>query len=129
MKTKTTRVPATTNNITKGIVNFLNSKGHCAFRVNTAGIYDRGTGQFRRMASSSLGCPDVIACMRYQIDPATRVHGHFYGFEIKNESTKDRIRKDQQDFAGRVDKAGGHILIIRSYPEFLRWYDQSSFNK
>lgn len=113
-------VPATTNNITRGIVNFLNANGHCAFRVNTAGVFDKSSGRYRRMPESSLGCPDVIACMQHHV-PMTP-NGLFYGFEIKNADTGDRLSADQKRFHERIRNAAGGVVVIRSYSQFLEWY-------
>lgn len=125
MKARTRKVPATTNNITTGIVNFLNSKGHCAFRVNTAGIWDRVAGTYRRMPAASLGCPDVIACMSHS--RALVPNGLFVGFEIKNEQTNDRKSEDQKLFHKRIEYAGGTVITVPSLSYFMDWYASSSF--
>lgn len=121
MKTRLKQVPATTNNITTGIINFLNSKGHLAIRVNTTGVYDPINNIFRRPDSNSLGCPDIICCMAYGDT------GIFVGLEIKNELTKDRMRKHQDAFHKRILEAGGIVRVVRSYQEFLDWYQTSGF--
>lgn len=134
MKTRTRQVSATTNNITTGIVNFLNSKGHFAFRVNTTGIYDPVARIFRKQSEESEGCSDIISCMRvegtnYDREANTfRSVGLFYGLEVKNKLTKDKMRKSQLKFKQRVEAAGGVYVAIESYPWFLNWYNQSPFN-
>jgi hypothetical protein len=121
MKTKS--VPATTNNITTGIINFLNSKGHLAIRINTSGIYDPVGRIFRKPDPNNLGCPDILCCMK---DTATH-SGYFVGIEIKNELTKDRMKEHQEKFHTRIKDAYGIIKVIHSYDEFLRWYNLSGF--
>lgn len=111
---KTKLVPATTNNITKGIITFLNRKGYVAFRANNTGIFDPINNTFRKRAKNELGIPDVLACSP---------RGFFVGLEIKNANTKDRIRPDQKIFHDRIKGAGGKIEIVRSYDDFLKWYD------
>lgn len=110
------QVPATTNNITLGIINFLNSKGHFAFRVNTTGIYDPMNRIFRKPMKESKGCPDVLACIQWHGS------GLFVGFEIKNELTNDRMREDQKEFHKKVIGANGEAYIIHSFDEFLKLY-------
>lgn len=121
MKTRLKQVPATTNNITTGIINFLNSKGHLAIRVNTTGIYDPVNQIFRRPDTNSLGCPDIICCMKAQ------GNGYFVGIEIKNRLTKDTVKKHQEEFHKRIKDANGIVHIVRSYQEFLEWYKLSGF--
>jgi hypothetical protein len=119
MKTKS--VPATTNNITLGIINFLNSKGHLAIRVNTTGIYDPVNRVFRKPDSNSLGCPDIICCMK------AGGTGYFVGIEIKNELTKDRMKEHQEKFHTRIKDACGIVKVVHSYLDFVNWYKLSGF--
>lgn len=121
MKTRTRQVPATTNNITTGIINFLNSKGHLAIRVNTIGLYDPIAQIFRKPDANSKGCPDILACMNYD------GVGYFAGIEVKNGLTGDRMRADQEVFHKRILASGGLIFVAHSYQEFLDWYKLSGF--
>jgi len=111
---KTKLVPATTNNITKGVIAFLNSKGFVAFRVNNTGIFDPINNRFRKRANNELGICDVIAC-----SPS----GFFVGIEIKNKYTNDKIRPDQKIFHDRIRAAQGKIEVVKTYEDFLKWYD------
>lgn len=130
VKTKTKRVPATTNNITKGIINFLNLKGHCAFRVNTTGVWDTNNKRFRKIAKDSKGVPDIIACMcPYQGMSGTHdLPGLFYGFEIKNKLTRDSTSFDQERFRARVQCSKGTLITITCMQDFTDWFKRSEFN-
>lgn len=127
MKIRIKRVPSTTNNITTGVINFLNSRGHCAFDVYSGGIFDPFLGTWRKRRRASVGVNDVVACMRRVHVGRHAYEGLFFGFEIKNESTKDKQRIDQESFMQRVIKAGGHYVIVTSYKAFIEWYEQSEF--
>jgi len=54
-------------------------------------------------------------------------NGYFVGIEIKNELTKDKIKKHQDEFHKRILEAGGVVYVVRSYQEFLDWYKLSGF--
>lgn len=110
---KTRLVPATTNNITLGVISFLNSKSFVAFRVNNTGIYDPIARAFRKKAKNELGICDIVACSP---------RGFFIGIEIKNKLTKDRTSKDQIIFHDRIKQAKGQIIIIKAYPEIEEWH-------
>jgi len=119
--TKTARlvkVKATTNNITRGIINFLNVRGHYAFRVNSTGIWDP-VKQVIRRPNSPRGIADIVCCLRLK----DRSAGMFLSIEIKNAQTKDRMRPNQKQFALDIAQAGGWPLVVTSYGEFLRWYE------
>lgn len=104
-------MPETTNNIQTGIKNFLNSKGHKAFRVNTTGLYDKDRNLFRRIAEDDKGVGDVLAC----------INGRFVCFEVKFEG--DKQSDAQLKFQSDIINAGGIYKIIRKYAEFAVWYE------
>jgi hypothetical protein len=123
---KTKRVPATTENITEGIINFLNAMGHFAFRVNTTGVWDPGKEFFRK--SPNRGTADIICSMAYR-KPITGVAGTmifnigvFLAVEVKNALTFDTLRDDQKIFRDNVRATNGLYLIAYSYDDFLNWY-------
>lgn len=102
-------VPATTNNITRAIINFLLSRGHSASRINTQGQYDELTGQWRK-SGSRKGFFDIAAC----------VFGRFVAIDVKGSG--DKLNIDQVEFMKEVLNAGGIAIEIRNYNEFLNWY-------
>lgn len=105
-------VPETTNNITKGIVNQIISDGWSASRINTTGIYDPVIGDFRK-SGARKGFSDVAACIR----------GMFVVIEVKNKSTGDRLKKqDQIEFIAEVKAAGGIAYIAETMAGFNQWY-------
>lgn len=111
-RTKLVRVPGTTNNITKGILNYLNLREHFAFRVNSGGVWDQSVGRFR--AGRSLGVSDILCCLK---------GGRFLAIEVKNAATKDRVRPSQVAFRLGVMAAGGDYIIARSYESFVSWFE------
>jgi len=111
-KAKIVRVPGTTNNITKGIINFINARPGCfAFRVNNAGVYDEAKKTYRN--SGRAGIADIIACM----------YGEFVAIEVKNKATRDRMSKAQKAFEEAVEEAGGWHFIVTDYDGFIKYID------
>ena len=135
MPAKTTgrlvKVPATTNNITRGVINFLTVRGHYAFRVNTTGIWDP-TKQILRRSTTPAGASDVVACLKlpapYMVKTAEGhkylTAGLFLAVEIKNKFTRDKMRPDQEVFAANVRAAGGIYLVVKRYEDFIAWYNE-----
>lgn len=115
MRKKIRKVPATTNNITKGIVNFLLDKGHFVFRVNNGSVYDRKRQTFRRKGIHDPALSDVMGVLR----PS----GVFIAIEIKNSATGDKPKSRQKDFAREVISRGGIHYFAKTYEEFKSWYD------
>jgi len=114
MKTRIKLVPATTNNITNAIINFLLCEGHSASRINTQGQFDVKLGQWRK-SGSRKGFFDIAACIK----DGDGV-GRFTVFDIKKDN--DQLNGDQIAFIKEVEKAGGVAIEVRSYNEFLKWY-------
>jgi hypothetical protein len=118
-RTRLRKVPATTNNITKAVINFLISRGHFAFRVNTHGVQS-ADGTWKR-SGSEKGVADVLACMRRE-----GASGLFFAFEIKR--GRDKMRKTQESFKVNVETSGGTYIVVKTYSDFLAWYTDSVFN-
>jgi hypothetical protein len=119
-KIKLVRVPGTTNNITKGIINYLNSRGHFAFRVNSGGVWDPTKKRFR--AGRSAGVSDILCCLK---GGPIFSGGRFLAIEVKNEATKDRIRPAQTAFKANVAAADGYYVTAASYDGFVSWFNSS----
>ena len=107
---RTVRVVEDANTITRGIIGFLNSKGHRAFRVNAAAVYDK-RGFYRTRAEEDRGQGDACACLR---------PGLFAMFEVKFD--KDTPSDDQLQMREDILAAGGIHQYIKTYQEFLDWY-------
>jgi hypothetical protein len=112
-RTKIVRVPGTTNNITKGIINYINARKDCfAFRVNNAGVYDEAKKVYRK--SDRSGIADIIACL----------WGEFVAIEVKNKTTRDRMSEAQKGFEAAVTDAGGWYFIVTDYEEFVKLFEE-----
>ena len=112
MRTRTRRVPATTNNVTRAIINHLRSQGHYAGRINTTGIYDPVVGQFRKIADEEKGKFDIYACLA----PS----GRSMWIDVK--SGTDRPSPEQLRFQEWIRESGGIAEFFKTYKQFTDWY-------
>lgn len=118
----TKRVPATTNNITTGIINFLRANGHQAWRINTEGQFvEVGKvpqtkyvyGYFRPSGADSVS--DIMAVLA--------PYGTLLAVEVKK--GKDRMKKHQKEFAQNVILSGGLHCEAKSLEQFKEFYYNS----
>jgi len=105
------KVPATTNNITRSIINFLNMHGHCAARINTQGQWDEAK-QIWRKSGSTKGVFDIICCLR--------PFGRMLIVDVKKGD--DELREDQIKYQNAVLAAGGIAYGAKSAEEFEEYY-------
>lgn len=142
MRTRKIKVPATTNNITTGIINRLLVDGHSASRINIQGqftpipqgdvvYFNRSSlraelsrkglliGRFQK-SGARKGVADILCCMR----PS----GSFLAIEIKNALTEDKVRPDQLAYMEEIKKAGGDYWIVTSFDEFIQRYEASRWS-
>jgi hypothetical protein len=114
------RVPATTNNIQRAIINFLNDKGHFAFRVNNGAVFDPVKKVFRKRSKNDPAIADVHATL-YPSGCALWV-------EVKNAETGDRASSEQKKFAENIKRRGGYHYFAKTYPGFLSCYDEHIYD-
>jgi len=111
MAYKKKMVPATTNNIQTGILNLLNSEGHCAARINVQGQWDEAL-QLWRPSGSTKGVYDIVCCLA----PKGRM------LIVDTKRGRDKLRADQIIYRDGILAAGGIAYEAKTYPEFEDYY-------
>ncbi len=115
----------TANSLTRAIIDFLNFSGSQAERINSTGRpLDQTTivtdilGSKRRIGSikwipgtGQKGTADISATIR----------GRSVKIEVK---IKDRQSPDQLKYQQQIEQAGGLYWIVRSFDEFLSFYNE-----
>ena len=104
---------ATTNGLTKCIIDFLNSQDHCScFRISNEGVMrtDKYGKPFLAKSSMQNGISDLIAC----------VWGRFVSIEIK--VATDRQSEAQKEYQKSIENAKGYYLIVKDFDSFLTWF-------
>jgi hypothetical protein len=124
---------STANGLTKCIVSFINMSGGYAERINTMGTYKqaktvkdldgitRTVGKGKYIPSGSTkGSADISSTI-----PVT-IHGLELGLSVKWEVKigKDRQSDAQKEYENSTKKAKGHYYIVKSFDEFLEYYDE-----
>lgn len=113
---KSKKVFATTNNITKGIINYLLANGHSASRINTQGQWDENLGMWRK-SGSRKGFFDIACCIK---SPVKNI-GIFLVIDVKKGN--DTLSPDQIDFMNEIRSSGGIAFSIDSIDEFYERFD------
>lgn len=121
MRKKIVRVPATTNNLTKAIINFMLDRGHFVFRVNNGAVFDPKNYTFRRKGEREPSLSDIMGVLR----PS----GLFIGIEVKNAVTGDKAKSKQKLFAKEITDRGGLHYFAKRYDDFLLWYHDNIFDE
>ena len=121
MKRRIRKVPATTNNLTKAIINFLIDKGHYAFRVNNGSIFDPKRKVFRRKGANDPALSDVMGVLR----PS----GLFLAIEVKNAATGDKPKSAQKLFERQVRECGGIHYFAKRFDDFKAWYNLTIYDE
>jgi hypothetical protein len=119
-KTRVRRVPATTNNITQAIINYLRNRGHFACRINNGAVYDPRAGIFRSRRKDDPALADIHCTLK----PS----GVSFWIEVKNSATKDKPTAAQIAFAKEIQQCGGMHFFATSYKNFLTYYESSIYD-
>lgn len=118
------------NGLTRAIIDFLRFNGHQAERINCTGrlidntlVVEDVTGFSRKIGSvkwiptsGQKGTADISSTIK---------NNQGIGISVKIEvKMKDRQSEDQQKYQAAIEAAGGLYWLVRSYNEFLTFYNQ-----
>ena len=118
--------PTTANGLTRMVIDWLRLSGHQTERVgNTGRLIDRSKivynciGQARRIGS-------VEWIKGTGTDGTSDIHAVVKGMAIKIEikAGKDRQSEAQRRYQESIERNGGVYMIVRTFEDFLNWYDQ-----
>lgn len=115
-KRKKKQSPA--NALTDAVIRYLSTYGCATARINTTGIYDENLGRYR-FSGSTKGVED-ISCILPVI-----INGRKFGIAIAVEIKigKDRLSDDQKLRRDKVEAAGGHYIVAKTFDEFKETID------
>jgi hypothetical protein len=109
------------NGLTKCVIDLINYEGYQAERISTQGTYVEGAkikvGENERQlkgkyipTQGTKGSADISATIK----------GRSVKIEIKQ---KDRQSEVQKQYQESIERAGGIYIIVRSFDEFVEWFD------
>ena len=116
----------TANGLTKCIVSCLKLSGWQAERINTMGRPIDNT----RVVTDCIGRKKRIGSVQWipsgstpgSADISATVAGRSVKIEVKIGA--DRQSEKQKEYQRKVEAAGGIYIIVRTFDEFLEWYDR-----
>ena len=112
------------NALTKCVIDFLNLSGHMAERINCTGRYMDRSQTFEDVTGKvrTIGTGQWIPTsgMKGTADISATINGRSVKIEIK---MKDKQSEVQREYQRRIEAAGGVYLIVRSFGEFMAWYN------
>ena len=111
--------------LTRCVIDFLNLSGHMAERINCTGRYMDRSQTFEDVTGKvrTIGTGQWIPTsgMKGTADISATINGRSVKIEIK---MKDKQSEVQREYQRRIEAAGGIYLIVRSFAEFMDWYNQ-----
>ena len=114
------------NGLTRCVIDFLNLSGHMAERINCTGRYMDRSQTFEDVTGKvrTIGTGQWIPTsgMKGTADISATINGRSVKIEIK---MKDKQSEVQREYQRRIEAAGGIYLIVRSFAEFMDWYNNS----
>lgn len=127
----------TANGLQAAIVRWCEAHGYQAERVNVMGIpidnrkivtdvvgFQKQIGSIEyRPSGSKKGSADVHASL-----PLRGSNGYAVSCKFEVKIGKDRQSEAQKSYQQEVEKSGGVYVIIRSFEEFLEWWDDKVIN-
>src|ERR1035437_9924064 len=113
------------NGFTRCIIDFLNFSGHLSERINCTG---RPIDQ-TKIVTDYLGDKRSIGSIKWlptsgqkgTADISATIWGKSVKIEVK---MRDRQSQDQKSYQLKIEKAGGYYWLVRSFDEFLRFYNE-----
>jgi len=105
------QVPRTTNNITRGIINFLPAEGHVAVRINVQGQWDEKLQRWRKSGSTVIVLD--IACT---LAPVGRT------LVVDTKNGGDKLSAEQTAYMQAVIAAGGFGYAAEDIEDFKAFY-------
>ena len=112
------------NSLTRCVIDFLNLSGHMAERINCTGRYMDRSQTFEDVTGKvrTIGTGQWIPTsgMKGTADISATINGRSVKIEIK---MKDKQSEVQREYQRRIEAAGGVYLIVRSFAEFMTWYN------
>ena len=120
----------TANGLTRCIIDFLRFSGWQAERINCTGRPIDNT----KIVTDVLGSQRRIGSIKWipgtgqkgTSDISAVIHGRAVKIEVK---MRDRQSEDQKSYQLKIEKAGGYYWLVRSFEEFLNFYNQLNTNK
>jgi Holliday junction resolvase len=121
-----------TNGLTRNIIDFLTFKGHYAIRTNRQGqarveYIPQGGTAANQLTGKGVKYNQKVSWTKNPegkafTDIQASIDGLYVAIEVKCKTTKDRIKDDQVENKGYVEKSGAIHIIATDMSMFWNWY-------
>jgi hypothetical protein len=120
---------ATSNGLTKCVVDYIDFNGFQAERINSTGAIKDN----RKTSTDVLGNIRTIGSLQWiksstqtgTADISATIKGRSIKIEIKCEATGDNKQsKGQIEYQKQIEAAGGVYLIVRNFNQFYEWFNE-----
>lgn len=119
MKNRLMAKPPTSNDTTGAIIKYLNMVGFHVWRNNTHGLWDSSKQCYRKLQYQQKGVADIIGFRRST--------GQFISVEVK--TGRDELSIEQQHFLETVRNSGGIGMVVTSFDDFYKKFEQRQNNQ
>ncbi|MBF2709957.1 hypothetical protein [Flavobacterium soyangense] len=126
---KTIYTDATTNGLTRCVIDYISFNGFQAERINSTGAIKDN----RKTSTDVLGNIRTIGSVQFiksntqtgTADISSTIKGRSVKIEIKCEATGDNKQsKGQIEYQKQIEAAGGVYLIVRNFNQFYEWFNE-----
>jgi len=113
------------NDLTRLVIDFLEMNGCQAERISTTGMYrdtkKQVTDCIGRVRTIGSGIWTPGSGTKGSADISATIKGRSVKIEIKWQ--KDRQSEAQKSYEEQIMKAGGIYIIVKTFDDFVNWYD------
>jgi hypothetical protein len=126
--TKTRYTDATSNGLTKCVIDYIKLRGFHAERINSTGAIKDN----RKTSTDVLGNIRTIGSVEWiksttqsgTADISATIQGRSVKIEIKCKATGDRYQSEaQKEYQKQIETAGGTYIIVRTFEDFYNWFN------
>ena len=125
---------ATTNALTKCVIDYITLRGFHAERINSTGaIKDKRTTSTDVLGNiRTVGSVEWIKSTTQSgtADISATIQGRSVKIEIKCKATGDNYQSEaQKEYQKQIENAGGVYLIVRTFEDFYNWFNHKKLQK
>ncbi|HHT9079569.1 TPA: hypothetical protein ACT5CJ_002357 [Flavobacterium psychrophilum] len=125
---------ATTNALTKCVIDYITFRGFHAERINSTGaIKDKRTSSKDVLGNiRTVGSVEWIKSTTQNgtADISATIQGRSVKIEIKCKATGDNCQSEaQKEYQRQIEKSGGVYLIVTTFEDFYSWFNHKKVKK